>query len=305
MAKTDWEAAAKLFAIENERSGISAKDWCEQNGLNYQSARRYLKTRAQSAATSKTSRVQASSSRKTQKKTAQIAQKPVRKTNAQNKPAQINGCASAQSEGDFDDDIEVDVKSPESDKPEYNGRDDNGRFTKGNPGNPNPSYSFPEGHQINRKHSGYAKYFDEPEVFDDVDELSIIDEIRFVRARIIVCTKSLNEIRRDLERVETLSERVSLYESLVRAEQALDRNIARVESLTRTLSGLQLDKSKLRLDDAMEPKIVADTEKSRSQKRKLDAETAKIERDQGGDATPLDEILDDLQEMGTGGLMSG
>lgn len=300
MAKTDWDSAAKLFALENERTGISVQDWCEQNGLNYQSARRYLKTRAQSATTNKTSRVQTPYSTKNPKKNAQTAQKSLRKSNAQNNSAQIKECANAQIEPEFDDDVEL----GEPDNPEYNGRDEKGKFAKGNPGNQNPSYSFPEGHQINRTHGGYAKYFDEPEVFDDVDELSIIDEIRFVRARIIVCTKSLNEIRRDLERVETLSERVSLYESLVRAEQALDRNIARVESLTRTLSGLQLDKSKLRLDDAMEPKIVADTEKSRSQKRKLDAETAKIERDQGGDTTPLDEIVGDLQEMGSGGLMS-
>ena len=300
MAKTDWEAVAKLFALENERTGISVQDWCEQNGLNYQSARRYLKTRAQSVTTSKTSRTAAQSSTKKPKKNAQTAQKSLRKSNAQNNSAQIKECANAQIEPEFDDDVEL----CEPDNPEYNGRDENGKFAKGNPGNQNPSYSFPEGHQINRTHGGYAKYFDEPEVFDEVDELSIIDEIRFVRARIIVCTKSLNEIRRDLEKVETLSERVSLYESYVRAEQALDRNIARVESLTRTLSGLKLDKSKLRLDDVMEPKIVADTEKSRSQKRKLDAETAKIERDQGGDTTPLDEIVGDLQEMGSGGLMS-
>lgn len=300
MAKTDWDSAAKLFALENERTGISVQDWCEQNGFNYQSARRYLKIRGQSPSSKKDSRVQAPSGKSKSSKTAQTAQKPVRKTNAQKQTAQMDECANAQIEPEFDDDVEL----CEPDNPEYNGRDEKGKFAKGNPGNQNPSYSFPEGHQINRTHGGYAKYFEAPEVFDEVDELSIIDEIRFVRARIIVCTKSLNEIRRDLAVVETLSERVSLYESYVRAEQALDRNIARVESLTRTLSGLQLDKSKLRLDDAMEPKIVADTEKSRSQKRKLDAETAKIERDQGGDTTPLDEILGDLQEMGSGGLMS-
>lgn len=300
MAKTDWDSAAKLFAMENDRTGISVQDWCEQNGFNYQSARRYLKIRGQSPSSKKDSRVQAPSGKSKSSKTAQTAQKPVRKTNAQISSAQMDECANAQIEPEFDDDVEL----CEPDNPEYNGRDEKGKFAKGNPGNQNPSYSFPEGHQINRTHGGYAKYFEAPEVFDEVDELSIIDEIRFVRARIIVCTKSLNEIRRDLEKVETLSERVSLYESYVRAEQALDRNIARVESLTRTLSGLQLDKSKLRLDDVMEPKIVADTEKSRSQKRKLDAEAAKIERDQGGDTTPLDEIVGDLQEMGSGGLMS-
>lgn len=305
MAKTDWDSAAKLFALENERTGISVQDWCKQNGLNYQSARRYLKTRSQSGATRKTSRTAAQSSAKKTKKNAQTAQKSLRKSNAQNNSAQIKGGVSAQIEPDVDDNISDDVELDEPESPKRKGRDSSGRFLKGEyEGNPNPPNQFEPKNQAAVKHSGYAKYFDEPEVFAEVDELSIIDEIRFVRARIIVCTKSLNEIRRDLEKVETLSERVSLYESYVRAEQALDRNIARVESLTRTLSGLQLDKSKLRLDDAMEPKIVADTEKSRSQKRKLDAETAKIERDQGGDVTPLDEILGDLQDMGTGGLMS-
>lgn len=294
MAKTDWDSAAKLFALENERTGISVQDWCERNGLNYQSARRYLKTRAQSATTNKTSRVQTTYSTKNPKKNAQTAQKSLRKSNAQNNDI----CADSQSA----------AKKPQP------GRDANGHFLKG--------HNIPEctgqnlenltpfqpgdniGNQSARTHGGYAKHFEAPELFDEVDELTIIDEIRFVRARILFTTKSLNAIKRDLEIVESLSERVSLYESLVRAEQALDRNIARVESLTRTLSGLQLDKSKLRLDDVMEPKIVADTEKSRSQKRKLDAETAKIERDQGGDTTPLDEIVGDLQEMGSGGLMS-
>lgn len=301
MAKTDWDSAAKLFAMENDRTGISVQDWCEQNGFNYQSARRYLKIRGQSPSSKKDSRVQAPSGKSKSSKTAQTAQKPVRKTNAQKQTAQIKECANAQIEPEFDDDVEL----WDDDSPKRKGRDSSGRFVKGEyEGNPNPPNQFEEKNQTATKHGGYAKYFDEPEVFAEVDELSIIDEIRFVRARIIVCTKSLNKIQQDLAVVETLSERVSLYESYVRAEQALDRNIARVESLTRTLSGLQLDKSKLRLDDAMEPKIVADTEKSRSQKRKLDAETAKIERDQGGDVTPLDEILGDLQEMGSGGLMS-
>lgn len=300
----DWNAINQLFQIEAERTGVSAKEWCEQNGYNYQSARRYLKTRAQSATTNKTSRTAAQYSTKKPKKNAQTAQKSLRKPNAQNNSAQSAQCANDNIDAD-DENNSSEIEPDNQPGPKYKGRDEGGRFVKGEyEGNPNPVHSFPVRHKYTTKHSGYAKYFDEPEVFDEVDELSIIDEIRFVRARIIVCTKSLNEIRRDLERVETLSERVSLYESLVRAEQALDRNIARVESLTRTLSGLQLDKSKLRLDDAMEPKIVADTEKSRSQKRKLDAETAKIERDQGGDTTPLDEIVGDLQEMGTGGLMS-
>lgn len=294
MAKTDWEAAAKLFALENERSGIGAKDWCEQNGLNYQSARRYLKTRGQSPSSKKDSRVQAPNGKSKSSKTAQTAQKPVRKTNAQKQTAQNDECANAQIEPS----LEQNSENQSTDEVKYNGRDDAGRFIAGNPGNQNPSYSFPERHQINTKHGGYSRFFDdEPELYDEAKALSIIDEIHFVRARILSTTKALTKIRIDLAESETLQDRVSLYESLVKAEQALDRNIGRVESLTKTLSTL-------RLDDATEPKIKAETERIRSAKRKLDAESVKLERDQGGDTTPLDEIVDDLQAVGTGGLMS-
>ena len=245
MAKTDWDSAAKLFAMENERTGISVQDWCERNGLNYQSARRYLKTRGQSPSSKKDSRVQAPNGKSKSSKTAQTAQKPVRKTNAQISSAQIGECANAQIEPEFDDDVEL----GEPDNPEYNGRDEKGKFAKGNPGNQNPSYSFPERHQINTKHGGYSRFFDdEPELYDEAKALSIIDELHFVRARILSTTKALTKIRIDLAQSETLQDRVSLYESLVKAEQALDRNIGRVESLTKTLSTL-------RLDDATEPKI--------------------------------------------------
>ena len=294
----DWNAINQLFQIEAERTGVSAKEWCEKNGYNYQSARRYLKTRAQSATTSKTSRTATQSSNKKPKKNAQTAQKPVRKTNAQISSAQINECASAQSEDDFDDDIEVDVKSPESDKPEYKGRDEKGRFLKGEyEGNPNPSHSFPMGHKYTTKHSGYAKYFPQTEYFDDAELMSLHDELTFTRARVISVTKNLQKMHEDLSNATEIPDRIALYGKITAAEQALDRNVARVESLTRTLSAI-------RIDDVNEPKIIADTDRIKSARRKLDAETARLERDQGGDTTPIGEIVEDLQQMGSGGLMS-
>ena len=294
----DWNAINQLFQIEAERTGVSAKEWCEQNGYNYQSARRYLKTRAQSVTTSKTSRTAAQSSTKKPKKNAQTAQKSLRKSNAQNNSAQIKECANAQSEDDFDDDIEVDVKSPESDKPEYKGRDEKGRFLKGEyEGNPNPSHSFPMGHKYTTKHSGYAKYFPQTEYFDDAELMSLHDELTFTRARVISVTKNLQKMHEDLSNATEIPDRIALYGKITAAEQALDRNVARVESLTRTLSAI-------RIDDVNEPKIIADTDRIKSARRKLDAETARLERDQGGDTTPIGEIVEDLQQMGSGGLMS-
>ncbi|UZE61021.1 hypothetical protein ONR73_07370 [Aeromonas veronii] len=45
MAKTDWAQLNAEFLQEHEATGISAKDWCDSRGLNYNSARRYLKSR--------------------------------------------------------------------------------------------------------------------------------------------------------------------------------------------------------------------------------------------------------------------
>ncbi|WP_089528500.1 terminase small subunit [Pantoea ananatis] len=43
MAKPDWGSLQQRFLSEHAKTGISPKDWCEAQGLNYSSARRYIK----------------------------------------------------------------------------------------------------------------------------------------------------------------------------------------------------------------------------------------------------------------------
>lgn len=43
MAKPDWGALQDQFLAAHAKTGISPKDWCEEQGLNYTSARRYIK----------------------------------------------------------------------------------------------------------------------------------------------------------------------------------------------------------------------------------------------------------------------
>lgn len=43
MSKPDWRALQSQFAAAHASTGISPKAWCEQEGLNYSSARRYIK----------------------------------------------------------------------------------------------------------------------------------------------------------------------------------------------------------------------------------------------------------------------
>ena len=49
MAKPDWSELQDRFLSEHAESGVSPKDWCESQGLNYATARRYIKKPAQSA----------------------------------------------------------------------------------------------------------------------------------------------------------------------------------------------------------------------------------------------------------------
>lgn len=43
MAKPDWGALQHQFLADHAKTGISPKEWCEARGLNYTSARRYIK----------------------------------------------------------------------------------------------------------------------------------------------------------------------------------------------------------------------------------------------------------------------
>ena len=50
MAKPDWGDLQRRFLSEHAKSGVSPKEWCEAQGLNYSSARRYIKKPAAQSA---------------------------------------------------------------------------------------------------------------------------------------------------------------------------------------------------------------------------------------------------------------
>ncbi|WP_272521703.1 terminase small subunit [Providencia sp. PROV202] len=53
MAKPDWSELQKQFLSDYAKSGISPKEWCEDQGLNYVTARRYIKKPAAQSAQKK------------------------------------------------------------------------------------------------------------------------------------------------------------------------------------------------------------------------------------------------------------
>ncbi|MFM5765748.1 terminase [Aeromonas caviae] len=288
MAKTDWAQLNAEFQQEHEATGISAKDWCDSRGLNYNSARRYLKSRGQTPAQPDKSRVAAQSAHSEVRNTAQSAQSAQTKGNeAKAKGGERRGEKSSAS---------TRTPADSAQNPKTNGRDSSGRFTEGNPGNPNPVTKWKPGDRPALTHGGYAKFLDAEELFDQARELQLRDELEFTRARVISVTQLLKGLQQDLATATEMTDRIALYDKILKAEQALDRNIQRIESIERTLSAL-------RIDEVSVPKIEEDTRRIRAATRKLTAEADRLEKDGGSDSTPVSEMLSELHEMGTGGLM--
>ncbi len=277
MARIDWLAMQEEFTAEHAASGISVKEWCEKRGLNYQSARRHIKFRTAQTAHSDV-------------RNAQSAQSKVRTIAHSEKNAQPKGNeAKARGHEAREEKARASSSARETTDSTLgannNGRDQKGRFADGNPGNPNPPANIKP-----------AQFLDAPELFDQAEELRLRDELIFTRARVISVTKTLKALQQDLATATEMTDRLALYEKLLKAEQALDRNIQRIESIERTLSAM-------RIDAVTGPKIEADTKRIEAATRKLTAEADRLEKDSGSEATPLSEMISELQGIGSGGLM--
>ena len=285
MARIDWLAMQEEFTAEHAASGISVKEWCEKQGLNYQSARRHIKFRTAHSDV----------------RNAQNAQSKVRTIAQSGKSGQPKGNeakAKRVEGGERKSSSSTQRQADRGQNPNTNGRDSGGRFTDGNSGNPNPPNQWRPGDRPALTHGGYAQFLDAPELFDQAEELRLRDELIFTRARVISVTKTLKVLQQDLATATEMADRLALYEKLLKAEQALDRNIQRIESIERTLSAM-------RIDEVTGPKIDADTKRIEAATRKLTAEADRLEKDGGSETTPVSEMVAELQGMGTGGLMSG
>lgn len=90
--------------------------------------------------------------------------------------------------------------------------------------------------------------------------------------------------------------RIELYDKLLKAESALDRNIGRIESIENSLS-------KLRLDAINGPRLTADMYRIKAATSKLKAETQKLTSEGKGVTTPLSEAVKEVRDSGQDGLL--
>ena len=277
--KQDWQALQREYLEENQKSGVSVQDWCAKKGLNYNSARRHIKSRA-ALPDDETEKV--NKPRKTGKRRE-------KKADSAPKPAQETPTEDAEEEPEQEPDV---IPARNQSLAEASGRNHSSRS-----GNPNPKNQFDERNQAARIHGGYAKYLtaeDADILFTDAEYMDLHDELRFVRARSLKLTSTLTKIFNDMRNEVSVETKVELYDLYLKAEQALERNIARIESIHRTISGL-------RINDIQEGRYRADTNRIIQAQRKLKAEADNLERDTGTSDTPMQAIVNQIRSSNNGG----
>ncbi|EAY7440086.1 TPA: hypothetical protein P1235_001019 [Salmonella enterica subsp. enterica serovar Chester] len=214
MAKPDWGALQHQFLAEHAKSGISPKDWCEAQGLNYASAKRYIKI-ANSAANSQ---------KKTANQTAN-SQKGKMRNSAQEKACKGKDKTANKSENS--------VNSPET-KP-----------IRGSRRSP-PTNPFKPGNQQALKHGGYGRrMLLSDAITEDAQALTLDDELFWLRAANLTAAENIGRWQAELELAN--DEKVKdLHELISSAEKAMHRNTQRIESLEYTKGSIE----KLRVDAA-------------------------------------------------------
>ncbi|EHP9641594.1 terminase [Escherichia coli] len=273
MAKLDWKKLEQAFRREHARTGIKLQDWCRQNNISYGTARRYIKLRKNLPRNSEESA----------QKSAQIdAQK-----SAQKNAHESDGEASYdEASGDDGSDEKCAKNCANSAKTKRNSRS----------GNPHPVARFSDRNTHAVRHRGYAKYLEADNLMDDASDMVLFDELVFTRARALSVTGTLKKMFADLKEAADVETRVALYDKILKAEQALDRNIARIESIERSL---------LTLDVLAEtaPKLRADRERINAARDKLRAETDILTSQRRGVVTPVSDIVSSLHEMSNSGRL--
>ncbi|MQJ62228.1 hypothetical protein [Escherichia coli] len=202
MAKPDWGALQHQFLAEHAKTGISPKDWCAAQGLNYSSAKRYIKVTTYGANSQKKS---ANKSANSQKEKGEVSK------NGEVKKHQPDTGAHS--------------KSPET-KP-----------IRGSRTAP-PTNAFQPGNQNALKHGGYGRrMLLSDAITEDAQMLTLDDELFWLRAASLTAAENIGRWQTELETAAS-EQAKDLHDLISQAQKAMHRNTARIESLEYTKAAI-------------------------------------------------------------------
>ncbi len=211
MARKNWNALQIEYIKSYAKTGVSVMEWCRKKGLNFATAKRYIKkpeTAFAQLEESKQSNIRAQA--ETSPKEAETA-----------KSEKISEVV------DFKDDL---TKKCESN---CESQSETAKVA------PKMATRAKQSAKM-IKHGGYARYFKDKSAFDVVVDFSLKDEIDLMRQRAIASIENLEKFTDDLKRCTTADDKDVTYKLINAAQNALDRAVARIESLSRTNNDIDL-----------------------------------------------------------------
>ncbi|HCI6633484.1 TPA: hypothetical protein NPP34_004854 [Klebsiella quasipneumoniae subsp. similipneumoniae] len=202
MAKPDWGALQHQFLAEHAKTGISPKDWCAAQGLNYSSAKRYIKVTTYGA--------------NSQKKTANKSANSQKEKSGASKNGKVKKNQP---------DTGARSKSPET-KP-----------IRGSRTAP-PTNAFQPGNQNALKHGGYGRrMLLSDAITEDAQMLTLDDELFWLRAASLTAAENIGRWQTELETADN-EQAKDLHDLISQAQKAMHRNTARIESLEYTKAAI-------------------------------------------------------------------
>ncbi|MDG9770893.1 hypothetical protein [Klebsiella michiganensis] len=202
MATPDWGALQHQFLAEHAKTGISPKDWCAAQGLNYSSAKRYIKVTTYGA--------------NSQKKSANKSANSQKEKGGASKNGKVKKSASETGHRS---------KSPET-KP-----------IRGSRTAP-PTNAFQPGNQNALKHGGYGRrMLLSDAITEDAQMLTLDDELFWLRAASLTAAENIGRWQTELEIADS-EQAKDLHDLISQAQKAMHRNTARIESLEYTKAAI-------------------------------------------------------------------
>ena len=197
----DWEVLNQRFINESDRTGITVKAWCKQQELNYNTARRYIKPRAN------------------------LAQSPARKVNcAQN----VKSAQEMQFTKSYKPQIQL-VNENKSDAPANNEALKN---------TPTKKRAVSLGNQNARTYGHYSEFITtdaDQQRFSSASLTTLREELNLMRMQLSNLMDAIKDAEACLRGDVTVKEKVRLHESYAKYQAIFNVKIARIESLENSL----------------------------------------------------------------------
>ena len=212
MAKKNWNALQIEYIKSYARTGVSVMEWCRKKGLNFASAKRYIKK--PETAFAQLEEIQKGDNREV--KAIKKAAKNIANKNAKSEVIE--------SKENLEQNCEIDCEIAKQAAKSANVAKETAKVLGGRP----------------IIHGGYARFFKDKSAFDVVVDFSLKDEIDLMRQRAISAIESIEKFTADLARCTTAEDKEITFKLIKSAEAALDRAVGRIESLNSTNNNIAL-----------------------------------------------------------------